>query len=80
MRSQKKSKFSGNKNKLTITPNLRDEVKAGLRGKLIVIQAYLQKIETFFSLHVQLSAQCLAYKRHAVIFQTDEWVFVLSIH
>ena len=36
-----------NENELTTTSNLRDTEKAVLRGKFIVIQAYLKKIETF---------------------------------
>ena len=36
-----------NENELTTTQNLWDTAKAVLRGKLIVIQAYLTKIETF---------------------------------
>ena len=36
-----------NKNELATTQNLRDTAKAVLRGKFIVIQAYLKKIETF---------------------------------
>ena len=35
-----------NENELT-TQNLRDRVKAVLRGKFIAIQAYLKKIQTF---------------------------------
>ena len=36
-----------NKNELTTIQNLWDIVKAVLRGKVIAIQAYLKKIETF---------------------------------
>ena len=36
-----------NKNELTTTQNLWGTDKAVLRGKFIVIQAYLKKIETF---------------------------------
>ena len=36
-----------NKNELTTTKNLWDTAKAVLRGKFIVIQAYLKEIETF---------------------------------
>ena len=36
-----------NKNELTTIQNLWDTAKAGLRAKLIEIQAYLKKIETF---------------------------------
>ena len=34
-------------NELRTIPNLWDTVKAVLKGKFIVIQAYLKKIETF---------------------------------
>ena len=36
-----------NENELTTKQNLWDTAKAVLRGKFIVIQAYLKKIETF---------------------------------
>ena len=36
-----------NKNELTTIQNLWDTVKAVLRGKFIVMQAYQKKIETF---------------------------------
>ena len=36
-----------NKNELTTIQNLWDTAKAVLRGKFLVIQAYLKKIETF---------------------------------
>ena len=46
-----------NKNELTTIQNLWDKAKAVLRGKFIVIQAYLKKIETFqinnLTLHLQ---------------------------
>ena len=46
-----------NENELTTTQNLWDTAKAVLRGKFIVIQAYLKKIETFqindLTLHLQ---------------------------
>ena len=52
------SKFlETNKNELTTTQNLWGTDKAVLRGKFIVIQAYLKKIETFqinnLTLHLQ---------------------------
>ena len=46
-----------NENEHTTPLNLWDTVKAVLRGKFIVIQAYLKKIETFkinnLTLHLQ---------------------------
>ena len=47
MRSRKKSKkfLEINENELTTVQNLWDPVKAVLRGKFMVIQAYLKKIE-----------------------------------
>ena len=47
MRSRKKSKkyLETNENEHTTIPNLLDTVKAVLREKFIVIQAYLNKIE-----------------------------------
>ena len=46
-----------NENELTTTQNLWDTAKAVLRGKFIVIVAYLEKIETFqinsLTLHLQ---------------------------
>ena len=59
MRSRKKSKkfLEINENELTTVQNLWDPVKAVLRGKFMVIQAYLEKIETFqvnnLNLHLQ---------------------------
>ena len=47
MREEIKMFLETNENELTTTPNLRDTEKAVLRGKFIVIQAYLKKIETF---------------------------------
>ena len=48
MRSRKKLKFlETNENELTTVQNLWDTAKAVLRGKYIVIQAYLKKMETF---------------------------------
>ena len=46
--SRKKSKKSleTNENEFTTVQNLRDTAKAVLRGKFIVIQAYLKRIET----------------------------------
>ena len=39
--------FQTNENELTTIQNLQDTAKVVLRGKFIVIQAYLKKIETF---------------------------------
>ena len=41
-----KKSLETNENELTTIQSLRDTVKAVLRGKFIVIQAYLKKIET----------------------------------
>ena len=46
-RTRIKSFRERNENELKTTQNLRDTAKAVLRGKFIVIQAYLKKIETF---------------------------------
>ena len=49
--------FQTNENELTTIQNLQDTAKVVLRGKFIVIQAYLKKIETFqinnLTLHLQ---------------------------
>ena len=46
-----------NENELTTTQNLWDTTKAILRGKFIVIQAYLKRIQTFkinnLTIHLQ---------------------------
>ena len=57
----KKSKkiLETNKNELTITQNLWDKEKTLLRGKLIAIQAYLKKIETFQTNNLTLCLQQL---------------------
>ena len=50
-----------NENELTTIQNLWDTVKAVLRGKFIVIQAYLKQTETFqinnLTLRLQLKEQ-----------------------
>ena len=52
------SKFlETNENELTTAPNLWDTMKAVLRGKFIVIQAYLKKIETFQTSSLTLRLQ-----------------------
>ena len=43
-----------NENELITTQNLWDTAKAILRGKFIVIQAYLKKIETFQIINLTL--------------------------
>ena len=58
MRSRKNQKFlETNENEHKTVQNLRDTSKAVLRGKFIVIQAYLKKIETLqinnLTLHLQ---------------------------
>ena len=47
IREEIKNFVKTNENELTTIQNLWDTVKAVLRGKLIAIQAYLKKIETF---------------------------------
>ena len=47
IREKSKKILETNENELTTTQNLWDTAKAVLRGKSIVIQAYLKKIETF---------------------------------
>ena len=57
IREEIKKFLETNENELTTTQNLWDTAKAVLRGKLIAIQAYLKKIETFqtnnLTLHLQ---------------------------
>ena len=57
IREEIKKFLKTNKNELTTTQNLWDKSKVVLRGKLIAIQAYLEKIETFpthnLTLHLQ---------------------------
>ena len=47
IREEIKQFLETNENELTAIQNLWDTAKAILRGKFIVIQAYLKKIETF---------------------------------
>ena len=47
IREEIKKFLETNENELTTTQNLWDTAKAVLRGKYIVIQTYLKKIETF---------------------------------
>ena len=47
IREEIKKFLETNDNELTTIQNLQETVKAVLRGKFIVIQAYLKKIETF---------------------------------
>ena len=47
IREEIKNFLETNENELTTTQNLWDTAKAVLRGKFIVIQAYLKRIETF---------------------------------
>ena len=57
IRKEIKNVLETNENELTTTQNLWDTEKAVLRGKFIVIQAYLKKIEIFqinnLTLHLQ---------------------------
>ena len=50
-------------NELTIIPNLWDTAKGVLGGKLIAMQAYLQKIETFQINNLTLHLQALKDKQ-----------------
>ena len=47
IREEIKKFMETNENELTTIQNLWDTAKAALKGKFIVIQAYLKKIETF---------------------------------
>ena len=47
LREEIKNFLETNENELTTTQNLWDTAKAVLRGKFIVIQAYLKKTEIF---------------------------------
>ena len=57
IREEIKKFLDTNKKEFTTIQNLRETAKAFLRGKLIAIQAYLKKIETFqtnnLTLHLQ---------------------------
>ena len=57
IREEIKKFLEANKNDLTTVQNLWDTAKAVLRGKFIVIQVYLKRIETFqinnLTLHLQ---------------------------
>ena len=46
IREEVKKFLETNKNELTTIQNLWDTAKAVLRGKFVVIQAYLKRIET----------------------------------
>ena len=54
IREEIKKFLETNENELTTIQNLWDTAKAVLRGKFIVIQAYLKRIETF-----QINSQTL---------------------
>ena len=57
IREEIKNFLETNENELTTIQNIWDTAKAVLRGKFIVIQAYLKRIETFqinnLTLHLQ---------------------------
>ena len=57
IREETKNFLETNENELTTIQNLWDTAKAVLRGKFIVTQAYLKRIETFqinsLTLHIQ---------------------------
>ena len=55
-----------NENELTTVQNLWDTVKAVLRGKFIVIQAYLKKAETFQINNLTLHPQELEEQQQTV--------------
>ena len=57
IREEIKNFLEINENELTTTQNLWDTAKAVLRGKLIEIQAYLQKKETFQTNNLTLRLQ-----------------------
>ena len=52
-----------NENELTTTQNLCDTVKAVLRGKFIVMQVYLRKIDTFQINNLTLHRQELEHRQ-----------------
>ena len=54
-----------NENELTTIQNLWDTVKAVLRGKFIVIQAYLKQTETFQINNLTLHLQELEEKKQS---------------
>ena len=57
IREEIKKFLEANENELTTIQNLGDTAKAVLRGKFIVIQAYLKRIQTFkinnLTIHLQ---------------------------
>ena len=57
IREEIKNFLETNENELTTIQNLWDTAKAVLRGKFIVIQAYLKRIQTFkinnLTIHLQ---------------------------
>ena len=57
IREEIKNFLETNENELTTTQNLWDTAKAVLRGKFIVIQAYLKKIETVQTNNLTLRLQ-----------------------
>ena len=57
IREEIKNFLETNESELTTTLNLWDTVRAVLRGKFIVIQAYLKKIETFQTNNLTLCLQ-----------------------
>ena len=57
IREEIKNFLETNENELTTTQNLWDTAKAVLRGKIIAIQAYLKKMETFQTNNLTLRLQ-----------------------
>ena len=63
IREEIKKFLDTNENALTIIQNLWDTAKAVLRGKFIVIQAYLKRMETFQINYLTLRIQELEEKQ-----------------
>ena len=64
IREEIKKFLERNENELTTIQNLWETAKAVLRGKFIVIQGYLKKIETFQINNLTLRLQELEEQQH----------------